>query len=241
MKKIYQFIILGLLITGMLHSCGQDKKNKQNEGENFQEQMEGFSESMEDIDETMELVDFLNNKLKQIEQKVAEGELSPEEGQYLANELNEKYRREIARRSNLNPATNLPTWAKELGLLEPKGMVLDHDFSKKTSVNNETEGFNSIKLVFKGDYNTALNQARLIAENAGIPMSKEYAKAYEMAEKYPSAREKIKGVSYMNYELGETGLDHKISINVDENGKLTIIAVNEQQRKKYLERVREKS
>ncbi|MDZ7741818.1 MAG: hypothetical protein U5Q03_08745 [Bacteroidota bacterium] len=152
--------------------------------------------------------------------------------------MNEEYRREIARRSNLNPATHLPAWAKELGLIEPGNMILDNDFSKKTSVDNEAEGFNSIKLVFEGDYNTALNQARLIAENAGIPMSKEYARAYEMAEKYPSAGEQIKGISFMNYELGDKNVEYKISISVDEKGKLTMIAVNGNQRKAYLQKIK---
>ncbi len=238
MKKSCQSILFFVLLFVFFVSCSTDNNKNENGSENFQEQMEGFSESMEEIDQTMELVDFLNQKLKQIEEKVLSGELSRGEGNRLAEELNEEYRREIARRSNLNPATHLPSWAKDLGLIEPRDMLLDNDFSKKTSVNNEMEGFNSIKLVFEGDYNTALNQARLIADNAGIPMSKEYAKAYEMAEKYPSAGEQIKGISYMNYELGDKDVDFKISINVDEKGKLTMIAVNESQRKAYLQKIK---
>lgn len=230
MKRYNIFLIFFLPAIIML-SC-QSKEERTGEQE-FREQLDSFSESIQNIDKTMQLVSLLNKELELLERKVQSGEMSREQANQLAEELNKTYEREIARRSNLNPAKSLPEWAKELGLVEPRGLVLDRDFSKKTSVSNQDEGYNSIKLVYRGKYDVAIEQAKMIAKKANLPLSKNYADAFAKAEKYPSALKEIKGISYMNYEPGDQDLNYKISVSVDAEGVLTIYAIDESQRRAY--------
>ena len=236
MKRYFYIpkIILSFCIAVVLASCGssQDEPPK----ENFEDQIEAFSESIEDIDETMDMVDMLNERLNEINDKYKSGELTMEEATRLTEEINRKYSREIARRSNLNPAESLPAWAKDLGLTEPMGMKIDRDFSHKTSVNNPDEGYNSVILVYNGSYENALKQAKIIAEKAGIPLSKNYKLAFEMAEKYGEDFEEIKGITYMNYDFSDTDVDLKISVSVSEGGILTINVVDVYQMNKYLKK-----
>lgn len=231
MRKYH--ILFLLLCTGYLFLLSCHNEEERTGEQQFREQLDSFSESIENIDETMNLVDLLNKELERLEEKVRSGALSREQANKLAEELNETYRREIAKRSNLNPAKSLPQWAKDIGLTEPRGLVLDRDFSKKTSVHNQDEGYNSIKLVYRGNYDAAIEQAKRIAENAKLPLSKNYADAFAKAEKYPSALKEIRGISYMNYKPGDQNLDYKISVSVDADGVLTIYAVDESQRRAY--------
>lgn len=223
-------IVLYFVAAAIIFSSCRPKEEKTGE-EVFEEQMDSFSKSMKDIDKTMDLVSLLNRKIEEIEEKVERGELTREQGNQLVEELNKTYRREIAKRSNIHPAKKLPDWAKALGLSEPTGMWQDQDFSSYTSVNNPEENYNSIKMIYRGEYQQALEQAALIAEKAGIPLSKEYADAYQRAEKYPSVLEQIKGIAFVNYDHETKNLKYKISVSVDENGTLTIYAIDDEQRR----------
>lgn len=231
-QNIIQFIIL-LTFSFFIFSCNsvEEKENEKTNKEDFEKQIESFSKSLEDIDKTMNLIDKLNKKMKELEEKVVSGEITREKANKIAEELNKTYYREIAKRSNINPASKLPDWALELGLSEPEGLLLDKDFSKETSVNNSSEGYNSIKLVYSGDYNTAIEQATIIAQKANIPLSKQYKKAFEFKERYGKELEGVSGIAFMNYEFGDTDIEYKISINVDQDSKLIINAINMQQMK----------
>ena len=234
MKKYFYILkyFLSICIAVVLVSCtsSQDQVPK----EDFEEQIDAFSESLEDIDEAMDMVDMLNKKLNDIEKRYKAGELTEEEAARLTEEINHKYSREIARRSNLNPALNLPQWAKYLRLTEPHGLKLDEDFSQQTSIDNPDEGYNSVILVYVGNYEKAMEQAKIIAEKAGIPISKNYKLAFKMAKKYGESFEEIKGITYMNYDFSNVNVDFKISISVNENGVLTINAVDVIQMNEYL-------
>jgi hypothetical protein len=238
MKKPRLFLLIGLVSLFVVAACNSDKNSEQKEG-SLEDQISEFKDSLSEIDEALDLADFLNENLEMINKKVASGELDRKEANKITNDLINSYKREIAKRSNLNPTTSLPEWAIELGLTEPKGMTIDADFSSLTSVDDEDNGYNSVKLIYQGEYRQALNQASIIAAQAKIPMSKEYKDAMEKAKKYPSARAGIRGVSYMNYEFGEEKTPtYKISITVNKKGELTINAVNEIQRKTYLDKMR---
>ena len=226
-------IIISLLIFS-LFSCNSKTQNEKTSKDEFEHQIESFSKSLKDIDETMNLVDMLNKKMQELEDKVISGKMTREQANKIAEEIDKTYYREIARRANINPASGLPAWAKDLGLSEPHGLVLDKDFSKETSVNNPTEAYNSIKLVYSGDYDIAIKQAKIIAQKANIPLSKQYKNAFEFKEKYGKEIEGISGIAFMNYEFGETNMKYKISISVDEKGKLTIYAVDMDQMKVFL-------
>ncbi|MCD4772348.1 MAG: hypothetical protein K8R41_03065 [Bacteroidales bacterium] len=232
MKKtsdiIQIFIVLIFFLS--LFSCNSIEEKKETNEKNFEKQINSFSESLEDIDKTMNLVNLLNKKMEDIENKVISGEMTREDANKIAEKLNETYSREIAKRANINPASELPLWAKNLGLCEPNGLILDKDFSKETSVNDPFQAYNSIKLVYTGDYDIAIEQAKIIASKANIPLSKQYQQAFKFKEKYGKEIEGISGIVFMNYEFGDKNIEYKISISVNQKGELTINAVNMDQR-----------
>ncbi|MCF8233214.1 MAG: hypothetical protein K9G67_04615 [Bacteroidales bacterium] len=232
MKKMLR-IILPATILFMVCACnsGPEKTGK----DQFDDQLDSLTSSLENIDKSMDLLTALNNQLEALELKVEAGDLSREQANRLAEELNKKYRLELDYSTQIDPSRHLPVWSTRLGLMEPQGMMLDPEQSKRTSVNNTVEGYNSIKLVYTGNYDHAMEQAEIIARSANIPLSKTYAEALEKAEKYPSALSEIKGITYMNFEPGFQNLKYKISISVSPDGVLTIYAINEQQRKAYFE------
>lgn len=226
----YQLLFVSLVLIFLFSFCNAPEEKT---GEDvFNEQMDTFKESMEEIDENMDLVTLINEQIGEIESKVDSGLLSREQGNRLIEEINETYRRELARLANINPARTLPQWAVDLGLSTPEGLILDPDYSSTTSSNDPEYGYNSVKLVYRGNYEKSLKEADKIARKAGIPMSTEYAEAYEKAEKYPSILDEIRGIAYMNYDFDNRDSKNKISITVDENGVLIIYAIDEEQRKK---------
>lgn len=232
-SSIIRIFIFSFLLFSLFSCNSIEEEKKETSKKDFEQQIKSFSESLKDIDETMNLVDKLNKKMEELEKKVVSGEITREDANKIAEKLNETYSREIARRANINPASELPDWAKDLGLTEPKGLVLDQDFSKETSVNDPSEAYNSIKLVYTGNYDIAIEQARIIANKANIPLSKQYKKAFEFKEKYGKEIEGISGIAFMNYEFGDTNIKYKISISVNQNGDLTINAVNMDQMKVF--------
>ncbi len=227
MKPILYFI--GLVV--ILFSFGCASSEQKSGEEVFKDQLESFSTSINNIDQAMELITFLNDKIEEIQKDVEKGILTREQGHRLVEELNKTYQREIARRANINPTRHLPEWAKKIKLSEPAGLFIDQDFSRSTAENNPEDGYNSIKLVYKADYDLAIAQAALIARKADIPMSKQYADAFERAEKYPTVKDQIKGIAYVNYDHESKNLKYKISITVDDEGVLTIYAIDDEQRR----------
>jgi hypothetical protein len=76
-------------------------------------------------------------------------------------------------------------------------------------------------MVFHGSYDLAMNQAATIAQKAGIPMSKDFKDAQQLAAEY--GIESLKGMAYMNFEMGSMDLPpYTISISVDDDGTLTL-------------------
>ncbi|MDN5349305.1 MAG: hypothetical protein PWQ54_701 [Bacteroidales bacterium] len=226
-RFLHRLLIVLLLF---LFSCLSEEKS---ETEKFENELSHFNKSMESIGQTMDLVDAMQAEVERIEKSRSLGELTDKEADEQLNELKETYGRIIARRSNVNPATSLPDWAKNLGLSEPIGLTLDTDYSQLTSFSNPEEGFNSILLVYYGDYQLAMNEASRIARAAGIPLSKDYKQAVELAKTYSTTP--IKGVAYMNFDPFVSDADFNISITVDETGMLTISAVDVAQMKKQFE------
>lgn len=116
--------------------------------------------------------------------------------------------------------TGLPGWAKKIGLTEPKGMEVDEVYSSETSVDNPHEGFNSINLIYNGDYDVAMGEAKKIAEKANIPTDKMWEKAMKL-------HGDIKGIAYTKQTSDDN--DYTISIVVDKKGELKISATNDKQ------------
>lgn len=137
--------------------------------------------------------------------------------------------------NNHTPATSLPAWAKELGLTEPENMKLLPGMSHQTSVYENSEKFNSVTLVYTGNYDTAMVQAGNIARSAELPLSKKY-KALKKQAVRAGRGDKVKGIAYMNYDLSTRDIDFLIYVLVDEKGMLTLSATDMKQMNQQLDR-----
>ena len=140
----------------------------------------------------------------------------------------------MARRDRVALVSGLPQWAVDLGLVEPVGLELDQEFSQITSASNPDEGFNSVLLVYNGDYETSMREASRIAKAARIPISRDFEEALEITKKFGSTP--LRGIAFMNFEPFVKDAAVNISITVDESGMLTISAVNVEQMSRQFER-----
>ncbi|MDP3444159.1 MAG: hypothetical protein Q8T08_14985 [Ignavibacteria bacterium] len=232
--KICIIAIFVVMVSSVLTQC--DPPKEETETERFEKDLKSFNKSMDNIGQRMEIVDAMQNELDIVEQKRANGELSDAEYSAKSNEIKETYGRALARRDNVKPVSGLPQWANDLGLSEPQGLALDVEFSQITSVENKDEGFNSVLLVYNGNYEIAMREAERIARQARIPLSKDFLDAQQITEAYSST--KIKGVAFMNFDPFVKDAPINISITVDETGVLTISAVDVEQMKRQFERAR---
>ncbi|MEI7919691.1 MAG: hypothetical protein WCH65_05940 [bacterium] len=119
----------------------------------------------------------------------------------------------------------LPLWAKRLGMSYPKHMNLDTSLSKSVMNDEQTSRI----LVYTGDYDVALQQAKLIAQKAKLHVSKDFAQAQSLAKignvEYISGLDiggLSKGIVYLNHELLDTKVENILSVSVDQYGVLTI-------------------
>lgn len=230
MKPLKLLFCIGIIL--FIFSCSQTAT--QPEAESIEKQMNSMNKSIQNIEQTMEMVDAMQREIEKVDKLRLDGKISESEANKMYDEITEIYGRSIAKRSNNNPATSLPLWARNLGLTEPNGMRLDVDFSQQTSVANFEEGFNSVLLVYQGSYEIAMREAERIARSAQIPISKEFQQAVELAKTYSS--NPFKGIAYMNFEPFESDADINVSITVDEKGTLTISAVDMNQMRLQSER-----
>jgi hypothetical protein len=126
----------------------------------------------------------------------------------------------------------IPDWVIKLGISEPEGMKYDQDFSNYTSVDSPSEGFNSVSLVYTGDYDQAVKAAAQIAANAKlVPGGNFKAKGSPAGN---LTRNTSKVVTYLNYSLGNTDQDFLISLQVEPSGKLFIEVTDNKQLNKCL-------
>jgi hypothetical protein len=131
------------------------------------------------------------------------------------------------------PATKLPEWAKQLGLIEPLNMQLVAEQSHLTSAEEPDEAFNSVTMVYTGNYDTAMNQANRIAQAAKLPLSKDYKAMLKLAKRQGRATTP-KGIAYMNYDLSTRDVDFLVYVKVDEVGTLTLSATDMKQMNEQL-------
>ncbi len=223
--------ITALVSLVLLFSCEPPKQ--ESETERFERELKSFNNQMDNLGQQMELLEAMQTELDELEKQRATGDISDEEFKRKTAMVKDTYGRALAKREPQRNFSGLPNWAIELGLSLPNGMQLDQAFSQVTSVNNPDEGFNSILLVFNGDYKTAMQEAARIAKQARVPISKDFEEARAIAEKYSS--NPLKGITYMNFEPFKKDAAVNISITVDETGVLTISAVDVQQMNRQLE------
>ncbi len=233
-RLMYRYLntMLGLLTLTLLTACEPPKQ--ESETERFERELKSFNNQMDNLGQQMELLEAMQSELDALEKQRATGELSDEEFRRKTSMVKDTYGRALVKRDPQQNFTGLPGWAVELGLSMPNGMQLDQAFSQITSASNADEGFNSVLLVFNGDYQTAMQEANRIARQARIPLSKDFEEARDIAEKYGSSP--LKGIAYMNFEPFKKDAPVNISITVDETGVLTISAVDVQQMNRQLNR-----
>lgn len=231
-KHLISISTFALLL--FLLSCEPPKQ--ESETERFERELKSFNNQMDNLGQQMELLEAMQSELDALEKQRATGDISDEEFRRKTSMVKDTYGRALAKREPQRNFIGLPAWAVDLGLSIPNGMQLDQAFSQVTSANNPDEGFNSVLLVFNGDYQTAMQEASRIAQQARVPLSKDFEEAREIAEKYSSSP--LKGIAYMNFEPFKKDASVNISITVDETGVLTISAVDVQQMNRQLERSR---
>jgi hypothetical protein len=128
---------------------------------------------------------------------------------------------------------NLPSRAKKLNISTPTKMTLDKESSYQTS--EDVEWFNSMRFVYTGDYNTAMQQAEKIAKDAGIKISEEFKMAQDIIQQMWSGSSNhmqdlmwdLKGIVYTNYSLTKNPeSENIISISVEEDWTLEIVVTD---------------
>ena len=167
----------------------------------------------------MEMMGQQFEKMSEIQEKLMRGEITEEEAERMAEEMVP-----TGAVSQRDMPKGLPRWAKNLGLSEPKGMELDRPNSYETSIGNQYETFDSIDLVYRGDFETARSEAARIAEETNMPMVKLFGMLvdYEDLVQYGNAI----GDSYSE-DLEFTIL---IEASIEEGeGRLSINAINQKQ------------
>ncbi|MFA6256250.1 MAG: hypothetical protein WC606_03630 [Candidatus Absconditabacterales bacterium] len=185
----------------------------------------------------------LQGIITQVSEEINAGTISMEHAQELVEQLQQKYvdltdttdtpieTKFAALQKTFDEKAmvsyTLPLWAKKLGMSAPKGMVIDKTLSKQT--------IGSTILVYKGNYDIALQQAEFIAQKAHLYVSKNFQQAQSLAKignvDYISGLDiggLRKGIVYVNHELLDTNIDNLLSVSVDQDGVLTIEATKYQ-------------
>jgi hypothetical protein len=223
-----------MLILGLFFLVVSCNPPRQNDAKKFDVKMNKFERSIKKVDKTIRMMDNMDARILEVKKQRDAGRISDKEAQRRIDAINKTLGREVAKSAKKTPVYDLPVWAKNLGITLPEGLTLDQDFSQITSENNPSEGFNSVTLVYRGNYMKAMQQASIIAGRARIPLTDEYKTAFEMKEKYGD--EIIKGAVYMNFKLGASqNPRYTVAISVDESGTLTISVADSKKMKEQLE------
>ena len=203
-----------------------------------------LNESMDDFNERMKTIDNMEQQLLVLEKMANSGEISEDELKKITEKYYGRNDNNETETKSISSIEKIPYWANQLGLIKPRNMKLIPEKSMMTSINNPSEGFNSITFVYEGQYENALKQAKIIAENANIPISKSWLKLHNLinrqkedAKKYGNKpADDLKGITYVNYEQTNNEPDFLMSVSVDANGFLTIQAANLEQTKLQMDK-----
>lgn len=168
-----------------------------------------------------------DERLHALETDFVSGNIGKPEYDSLAEVLRSQIRRNAALQDESHMPEKMPVWVSKLGITEPQGMKYDPVFSNYTSVDDPSEGFNSVSLVYIGTYEKAIEEAARIAANAKL-----YTATSFRAKGSPVKPDVLKTnspVSYLNYSLGDTDKDFLMSVQVEPSGRLTIMVTDNKQ------------
>jgi len=226
--------VLFLLFSGVavgFFSCGNPRSNSKKK---FDVRLNKFNRSLRKADKTLDMMDAMAARKALVEADYRAGKISEAEARRRLAAIQHQYGQKMAGTRAAPAGAGLPAWAKALGLVEPKNMVLDKTLSQITTEDRNGDGFNSVTLVYKGSYQQAMAQAKRIAAMARVPLTPEYRTAMEMKKKY--GEEILKGAVYMNFEPGrKSSSKYNIAITVDAAGVLTISATDAEKMEKEMQ------
>lgn len=233
MKKIKNFfygaVFLPLIFLLACNPQPAPQQQQENVSEQeLEKQSEDFSKSMDNLDEAMDVASQLNERIELVEQRFSNGEISRERADELIKSINQRYGKNLDETSESDIAYVFPAWLTDIGISEPKGLHFDGDLSFQTKEHDIKDGYNSVLFVYHGTYAQAMKEAERIAGEAGVPLTEAYRKARELSHRLGKDFDGLKGVTYANFEIGtvEFNQDYKISINVDDKGKLSLNVVD---------------
>ncbi len=182
--------------------------------------------------------------VSQVSQDIKSWKLSTDKALDIVNRLQQRYLELTSRTQNdieSNFATidqafaersvivkELPLWAKKLGMVEPTGMQLD---TSASAFNVPIASGTTTRLIYRWSYDLALQQAKAIAQQAHLFVTKNFQQAQSLAKlwnvEYISGLDIwdiVKWIVYVNHELLDTNIDQLLSVSVDKDGVLTIEA-----------------
>ena len=166
-------------------------------------------------------------RLQSLEDDLATGNITKHEFDSLSDLLRLQLVRSAALQDESHNPDKMPEWVSKLGITEPDGMKFDQVFSNYTSVDDPSEGFNSVSLVYTGSYEKAFAEAAKIAASAKLSIGGVVkAKGSPLKSAVVPANASI---SYMNYSLDKTDQDFLISVEVEPSGLLTIMVTDNKQ------------
>jgi hypothetical protein len=166
-------------------------------------------------------------RLHTLEDDLVSGNITKYEFDSLSDILRIQIKHSEALKDESHNPDKIPDWVIRLGIKEPEGMKFDQDFSNSTSITDPSEGFNSVSLVYSGNYEKAVEEAAKIAANTKLSVGGVF-KAIGSPVK-PALSSNNKAVSYMNYSLEKADQDFLISVQVEPSGLLTIMVTDNKQ------------
>lgn len=168
-----------------------------------------------------------DKRLRSLEEDLVAGNISKHEFDSLSGLLRLQLERSAALKDDSRNPDKIPEWVTKLGISEPFGMKFDQVFSNYTSVDDPTEGFNSVSLVYSGTYEKAMEEAARIASGAKLTIGGLF-KAQGSPNTSPVAGNNS-GIRYVNYSLNHSNQDFLVSVQVEPSGLLTIMATDNKQ------------
>jgi len=171
-------------------------------------------------------------RLDSLEDDFLAGTITKHEHDSLLDELRLQIKRSDALKDENHNPGKIPDWVTNLGISEPEGMKFDEVLSHYTFVNDPTERFNSVSLVFIGDFDNALNQATKLAAKANLTPRRNFIAKGSPAKK--NTDKNNQEISFMNYDLGNMDQNFLISLQVEPSGSLTIMVTDKKQLDKCL-------
>lgn len=166
-------------------------------------------------------------RLHLLEEDLLAGKISRTEYDSLTDLIHLQIQSNAALQDEKQILDKMPDWVRQTGIIEPEKLKFDPVFSNFTSVDDPTEGFNSVSLVYSGTYEDAIADAAKIAASARLSSALSFKAKGSPVQKHTQVTNQE--VSYLNYNLEKSDPDFLISVQVEPSGRLTIMVTDNKQ------------